>query len=131
MTVPARANEIFGTGEMADLTRAFDWSKTPVGPIAEWPDALLITVNTMLGTRLTNRARGAAPGPSPTPAAATPGRGRFLTLRRTRFLAGAFTFASLPAQDCVDELFLAQSPVAVDGQLRRDGVQIGERASLE
>lgn len=51
MTVPARANEIFGTGEMADLTRAFDWSTTPVGPVPQWPDALLITVNTMLSSR--------------------------------------------------------------------------------
>jgi hypothetical protein len=25
---------IYGTGEMARLTRAFDWSRTPVGPIA-------------------------------------------------------------------------------------------------
>src|SRR6185312_1950278 len=36
---------------MAGLTRAFDWSATPLGPIAEWPDALLITVNTMLSSR--------------------------------------------------------------------------------
>jgi signal transduction histidine kinase len=36
---------------MADRTRAFDWSQTPVGPIARWPEALLITVNTMLGSR--------------------------------------------------------------------------------
>jgi signal transduction histidine kinase len=42
---------IFGTGEMADLTRAFDWSSTPVGPIEQWPETLLITVNTMLATR--------------------------------------------------------------------------------
>jgi PAS domain S-box-containing protein len=42
---------IFGTGEMADLTRAFDWSQTPVGPIEHWPETLLITVNTLLGSR--------------------------------------------------------------------------------
>jgi signal transduction histidine kinase len=42
---------IFGTGEMADRIRAFDWSTTPVGPIETWPDTLLITVNTMLATR--------------------------------------------------------------------------------
>jgi signal transduction histidine kinase len=36
---------------MADRTRAFDWSRTPVGPIEQWPEALLITVNTMLGSR--------------------------------------------------------------------------------
>jgi signal transduction histidine kinase len=44
-------NPIHGSGEMADRTRAFDWSQTPVGPIARWPEALLITVNTMLGSR--------------------------------------------------------------------------------
>ncbi len=46
-----RLNEIFGTGEMADLTRAFDWSQTPVGPVDQWPDALLTTVNTLLESR--------------------------------------------------------------------------------
>lgn len=25
---------------MAELTRRFDWSKTPVGPIDTWPDTL-------------------------------------------------------------------------------------------
>jgi PAS domain S-box-containing protein len=47
----AAGTRIFGTGEMADLIRAFDWSTTPVGPIEQWPDTLLITVNTMLATR--------------------------------------------------------------------------------
>ncbi|MGA8111587.1 MAG: ATP-binding protein [Acidobacteriaceae bacterium] len=46
-----RKNEIFGSGEMADLTRAFDWSTTSVGPVDQWPDALLITVNTLLNSR--------------------------------------------------------------------------------
>jgi PAS domain S-box-containing protein len=36
---------------MADLTRAFDWSKTPVGPVEQWPDTLLITLNMLLATR--------------------------------------------------------------------------------
>ncbi len=36
---------------MADRIRAFDWSSTPVGPIEQWSETLLITVNTMLGTR--------------------------------------------------------------------------------
>ena len=44
------AEKIFGTGEMADLTRAFDWSQTVIGPIERWPDALLITVNTLLNS---------------------------------------------------------------------------------
>jgi len=42
---------IYGTGEMADLTRAYDWSLTSAGPAEQWPDALLITVNTMLCSR--------------------------------------------------------------------------------
>jgi len=46
-----RCSEIFGAGEMADLTRAFNWSKTLVGPVQLWPDALLTTVNTMLSSR--------------------------------------------------------------------------------
>ncbi len=46
-----RQNFIFGTGEMADLIRAFDWSQTPVGPIEHWPETLLVTVNTLLSSR--------------------------------------------------------------------------------
>ncbi len=47
----ANSREIFGTGEMADLTRAYDWSMTPVGPVEHWPEALLTTVNTILCSR--------------------------------------------------------------------------------
>ncbi len=36
---------------MAERTRAFDWSQTPVGPIEQWPDTLLVTVNTLLHSR--------------------------------------------------------------------------------
>jgi len=43
--------KIFGSGEMADRTRALDWSKTPVGPIEQWPETLLITVNMVLASR--------------------------------------------------------------------------------
>jgi PAS domain S-box-containing protein len=46
-----RQDPIFGTGEMANLTRAFDWSQTPVGSIDQWPDSLLVTVNTLLASR--------------------------------------------------------------------------------
>jgi signal transduction histidine kinase len=42
---------ILGSGEMADRTRAFDWARTPVGPVEHWPQALLITVNTLLSSR--------------------------------------------------------------------------------
>lgn len=48
------ANLIFGSGEMADLIRAFDWSTTSLGSIEDWPEALLITVNTLLGNRQPN-----------------------------------------------------------------------------
>jgi PAS domain-containing protein len=44
------ADKIFGAGEMADLTRTFDWDQTAIGPIARWPDVLLITVNTLLAS---------------------------------------------------------------------------------
>lgn len=44
-------NPIYGAGEMADLTRAFDWSQTPVGPIEQWPETLVVTVNTLLASR--------------------------------------------------------------------------------
>ena len=42
---------VYGTGEMADRIRAFDWSTTPVGPVQQWPELLLSTVNTLLGSR--------------------------------------------------------------------------------
>jgi PAS domain S-box-containing protein len=45
------ASRIHGFGEMADLTRAHDWASTPVGPIENWPDTLLTTVNLLLATR--------------------------------------------------------------------------------
>jgi signal transduction histidine kinase len=48
------ASLIFGSGEMADLIRAFDWSTTSLGPIENWSEALLITVNTVLGNRQPN-----------------------------------------------------------------------------
>src|SRR5215472_12020986 len=47
----ATANPILGIGEMADLTRSFDWAATPVGPVEQWPDALLTTVNIILQSR--------------------------------------------------------------------------------
>jgi PAS domain S-box-containing protein len=36
---------------MADLMRAFDWSATPLGAIESWPEALLTSVNILLGSR--------------------------------------------------------------------------------
>jgi len=46
-----KQDKIFGSGEMADRTRELDWGGTPVGPVDEWPDSLLTTVNTLLGSR--------------------------------------------------------------------------------
>jgi hypothetical protein len=40
-----------GGGEMGEQTRAFDWSKTPVGPVADWPQSLKTTVRIMLNSR--------------------------------------------------------------------------------
>lgn len=48
---PVDTGRIFAAGEMADLTRAFDWSKTPVGPIDHWSETLLTHVNTILASR--------------------------------------------------------------------------------
>lgn len=38
-----------GDGEMARAVRAFDWSATPLGPIADWPVSLKTTVGMLLG----------------------------------------------------------------------------------
>lgn len=36
---------------MAELVRNFDWAKTSVGAVEDWPDLLLNTVNTLLSSR--------------------------------------------------------------------------------
>lgn len=40
-----------GGGEMGALTRAFDWSKTSLGPAERWPQSLRVTVRLMLTSR--------------------------------------------------------------------------------
>jgi PAS domain S-box-containing protein len=45
------SSRIIGGGEMADLIRAFDWGKTPVGPVESWSDTLVTTVNLLLASR--------------------------------------------------------------------------------
>ncbi len=40
-----------GGGEMGERTRSFDWSKTPVGPVNDWPQALKTVVRVMLDSR--------------------------------------------------------------------------------
>ena len=44
-------SRIIGYGEMADLIRAFDWRRTPIGPIDTWSDTLVTTVNLLLASR--------------------------------------------------------------------------------
>src|ERR1700684_4289073 len=39
---------IIGTGEVADLFRAWDWRSTPLGPMENWSEVLLSTVNLLL-----------------------------------------------------------------------------------
>jgi PAS domain S-box-containing protein len=45
---PASPSRIIGTGEMADLVRAYDWSSTPLGAIDTWSIELLTIVNLTL-----------------------------------------------------------------------------------
>jgi PAS domain S-box-containing protein len=45
------ASRIVGSGEMAELIRAFDWTKTSVGPVETWSDTLITTVNLLLASR--------------------------------------------------------------------------------
>ena len=40
-----------GGGEMGERTRAFDWSSTPLGPAAGWPQSLKTAVSICLGSR--------------------------------------------------------------------------------
>jgi PAS domain S-box-containing protein len=42
---------IIGEGEMAELIRAFDWGSTPLGPVRDWSDTLVTTVNLLLASR--------------------------------------------------------------------------------
>jgi PAS domain S-box-containing protein len=44
------ANFLPGVGEMASLIRAKDWSKTPLGPIAGWPQSLRTAVSLCLAS---------------------------------------------------------------------------------
>ena len=45
----ARVNHLIaGQSEMAKHVRAYNWSKTPLGPIEDWSETLLATVNLML-----------------------------------------------------------------------------------
>lgn len=45
------SERIFADGQLARLIRSRDWSQSPLGPIAHWPDALVITLNTVLANQ--------------------------------------------------------------------------------
>ena len=45
------SSRIIGSGEMAELTRAFRWAQTPLGPVETWSDTLATTVNLLLASR--------------------------------------------------------------------------------
>src|SRR5215204_6151850 len=47
----SRTAGLIGGGEMGKLIRAKEWSQTSLGNIDEWPDVLLITLNTLLNSR--------------------------------------------------------------------------------
>jgi len=42
---------IHAAGEMAERIRALSWQETPLGPISEWPETLVWSVNLMLESR--------------------------------------------------------------------------------
>ncbi len=46
------SKEVFaGGGEMGSLMRAFDWSRTPLGPVSSWPQSLKTAVRIILTSR--------------------------------------------------------------------------------
>ncbi|MDS4068466.1 MAG: ATP-binding protein [Candidatus Competibacter sp.] len=47
---PAAGDWLVGGGEMGNLIRAIDWSRTPLGPIASWPPGLRTTVSLALNS---------------------------------------------------------------------------------
>ncbi len=47
----ARAGLLAGGGELGELMRAMDWSRTALGPIESWPQALRTSVRIMLTSR--------------------------------------------------------------------------------
>ena len=48
---PAAETFFGGRGELARLTRAFDWDTTPLGPVESWTASLRTTVSTLLASR--------------------------------------------------------------------------------
>ena len=49
---PTRSDDLFvGGGEMGALMRTIDWSKTPLGPVEQWPQSLQTAVSICLLSR--------------------------------------------------------------------------------
>src|SRR5205085_9868059 len=48
---PPNLNFLAGGGELGELMRQKDWSRTPLGPIERWPQALKTAVRIMLTSR--------------------------------------------------------------------------------
>ncbi len=51
---PPRSKDLLflqGGGEMGDRIRAYDWTKTPLGPPATWPQSLMTCLRVMLTSR--------------------------------------------------------------------------------
>jgi PAS domain S-box-containing protein len=51
MITASKVSRIVGDGEMDELVRRFDWSSTVLGPVQDWPDLLITTVNMSLASR--------------------------------------------------------------------------------
>jgi len=51
MTLPGPSAFQTGGGDMGAKVRAFDWARTPLGPIAGWSVALRVTVDQMLASK--------------------------------------------------------------------------------
>src|SRR3954471_21611819 len=45
------AGVLAGGGEMGARMRALDWSQTPLGPVAQWPQSLRTVVRVLLTSR--------------------------------------------------------------------------------
>ena len=43
-------NWLAGGGEMGELIRSMDWSKTPLGPLSDWPQSLRTSVSLCLSS---------------------------------------------------------------------------------
>ena len=49
--ISSEVERMCGLGEMADLIRERDWSRTELGPVSGWPDALVVLINMMLANQ--------------------------------------------------------------------------------